>query len=129
MCNLNELFEVFYITKATGKLVDRFILIGEITTLVGFLIYFLTDWLDQYRDRLFFALFLLLGVSTLLHGFRCKQRIWSIVGVIGGGTLIVTIILYATSLNFTVLEYSPIALALGALFALLSLILGTSRDK
>jgi len=120
---------VFHITKAAGRYVDRFILVGEIATLVGFVVYFLTDWLDVYRERLFFALFLLLGLVALLHGMRCKARVWGALGGIGGAVLIITTILYATTLDTLVQEYSPLALGLGTLLSLLSLVFGRPAQE
>jgi hypothetical protein len=121
---------VFHITRAAGRYVDRFILIGEVLTLLGFAVYYFTNWLDAYRDRLFLALFLVLGTVAFLHGGRCKSLVWGIMGIVAAVLLIVSIILYATSLNPTILEYSPLALGLGTLLAILSLLFGTpDREK
>ena len=120
---------MFHITKVAGRYVDRFILVGEIAVLLGFVVYFLTDWLDVYRERLFFALFLLLGVVALLQGARCQSKVGGGFGFLGGALLILTIALYTTSLDTTVQEYSPLALTLGTLSSLLSLVFGRPEKE
>jgi len=120
---------LFHITNAAGRYVDRFVLIGEVLALIGFVVYFFTHWLDPYRERLFFALLLLLGVVSILHGARCRAKVWAIIGFSAGAIIIVTTVLYATSAEVLIQEYAPLGLGIATLLALVPLVIGRTEKE